>query len=245
MKKVLLLSLALCLFLGTASAQTLSNVDFTKVYAAIEDQASPFYYPTLLERYLAHDSMLTVFDYHHLYYGYPKQAGYNPYARSAGEQEARKLLDAGQLDQAKQVLLSEFKRHPFNLGLIFVLGSIADQQQNTPEARQWMLKFDGLLRTIIQSGDGKSEESAWVVIAAQDEYPVMGVLGLEPKGQALLKGKYDRQTLQTPNRLESDELFFNIEIPYGHLAKAFSGNKSGEKKPNVGKERKPKTAAVH
>lgn len=202
----------------TATAQLLSNVDFTRVHAAIADEASPFFYPKLLKRYLAHDSSLTLYDYHHLYYGYPKQAGYNPYARKTEEMVAMALLEEGKPDEARAALLAAFAENPFSLSVLFRLGSLADRQQKHPEARQWLLKFDGLLRTILQSGDGRTEETALVVIAPQDEYPIMGVLGLEPVGQGLVKNKYDVQQLKTPNQMERDKLFFNIEVPYGRMA---------------------------
>ncbi|MBA9078839.1 MULTISPECIES: DUF4919 domain-containing protein [Rufibacter] len=222
MKRLFFFALLLGLGLSGAFAQTISNVDLTKVYSGIADEASPFFYPPLLERYKAHDSSLTVFDYHYLYYGYTKQDGYNPYARGEGEKVAMQMVDEGKLEEARLVLLTEFEENPFNMNVIFRLGSLADMQQKPAEARQWLLKFDGLLRTILQSGDGQSEETALVVIAPQDEYPIMGVLGLETTGQGLVKNKYDVQKLKTPNEMESEKLYFNIEMPFGHMARTFT-----------------------
>ncbi|MFB9865291.1 DUF4919 domain-containing protein [Rufibacter immobilis] len=203
-------------------SQTISNVDLTKVYSAIEDKDSPFYYPHLLERYMANDSMLTFFDFHHLYYGYTKQPGYTPYGRGMGELAAMKMVEQGRLDEAKELLLQEYAQSPFSLNIIFRLGSLADMRQEPAEARMWLLKFSGLLRTILDSGDGRSEESAWVVISAQDEYPILGMLGLEPTSQGLVKQKFDVQTLRTPNELEAEKLYFNIEMPVEHMTKSYT-----------------------
>ncbi|WP_205501669.1 DUF4919 domain-containing protein [Rufibacter psychrotolerans] len=221
MKRSLLVFLAACLFWVKGAAQTISNVDLTKVYSAIEDDASPFYYPPLLERYLANDSMLTFLDYHHLYYGYTKHPDYLPYGRGVGEMAAVRMMEEGRLNEARELLLSEYRKSPFNLNLLFRLGSLADLQQNPTEARMWLMKFSGLLRTILSSGDGRTEETAWVIITTQDEYPIMGILGLESAGQGLLKSKYDVQTLKTPNDLETEKLYFNIEMPVEHMSKAY------------------------
>ncbi|WP_207432938.1 DUF4919 domain-containing protein [Sabulibacter ruber] len=246
MKRSLLLALVVCLFSLRSMGQTLSNVDLTKVYNAIEDEASPFYYPALLERYMANDTMLTLFDYHHLYYGYTKQDGYTPFANGPGEMVAMKLLESGREEEARQLLLSELKKSPFSLNMIFRLGSIADMQQKPAEARMWLLKFEGLLRTILQSGDGRSEETAWVVISAQDEYPVMGILGLESAGQGLLKSKYDVQTLKTPNEMETEKLYFNIEMPIEHMAKNYRRELAEADKPvRTKKVNKSKTLGVN
>src|SRR5207245_2132656 len=53
----------------------------------------------------------------------------------------------------------------------------------------------GLIDSILQSGDGKSEASAFVVIQIAEEYSLLGVLGLRPSNQALIHAQghsYDR-----------------------------------------------------
>ncbi|WP_192825134.1 DUF4919 domain-containing protein [Rufibacter sp. LB8] len=212
-------------------AQNVSSIDLTKVYQAIEDKDSPFYYPPLLQRYLANDTMLTLFDYHHLYYGFTKQPHYKPIA-GPGELAALQLIEQGKLEEARQLLLTEYQKAPFSLSILFRLGSLADMQEKSAEARLWLLKFDGLLRTIIDSGDGRSEETAWVVISAQDEVPVMGILGLEAVEQGLVKSKYDVQTLTTPNNLESDKLYFNLEVPINHLSNHYKKEQTAADKPD-------------
>jgi hypothetical protein len=44
----------------------------------------------------------------------------------------------------------------------------------------------GLLRSIMDSGDGKSTETAYIVISVHEEYVVLQVLGLRPSGQSVL-----------------------------------------------------------
>jgi hypothetical protein len=245
MKRSLLALALVCLFSVRGMSQNISSLDLTKVYQAIEDKDSPFYYPALLKRYMANDTMLTLFEYHYLYYGFTKQPNYKPYG-GPGELAALQLVEKGRLEEARQLLLSEFKKAPFSLSLIFRLGSVADMQQKPAEARMWLLKFDGLLLTIIDSGDGRSEETAWVVISQQDELPVMGILGLESQGQGLLESKYDVQMLVTPNKLESDKLYFNLQVPIEHMSKSHRQEIAEADKPDrLKRVKKTKAIGVH
>ncbi len=51
--------------------------------------------------------------------------------------------------------------------------------------------FDGLVRSVLDSGDGKSSDSAFVVISVNEEYAILRALGLEHESQSLLGGGVD------------------------------------------------------
>jgi len=84
--------------------------------------------------------------------------------------------------------------------------------------------YEGLIKSILNSGDGKSQETAFTVISTEEEYVVLRVYGLVPGSQSLLSAKghyYDRLDAMNPKTNEKVTLYFNIDRPYGALEKIF------------------------
>jgi hypothetical protein len=70
------------------------------------------------------------------------------------------------------------------------------------------------LDSILSSGDGRSHETAFVVIDISEEYDVLRRLGLQPAGQRLSfhkSGICDVLTVITPQTGDSSELYFRLE----------------------------------
>jgi Domain of unknown function (DUF4919) len=76
----------------------------------------------------------------------------------------------------------------------------------------------GLIQSIFQSGDGKTKETAFVVIGAFEEYITLQLVGLPPFGsQSLIPGKphsYDVQTVTDPKTGSKVAVYFNIDAFY-------------------------------
>ena len=78
--------------------------------------------------------------------------------------------------------------------------------------------------SIMGSGDGKTEETAFVVIGTDEEYTLFNFLGLRAGNQELIQSKghsYDRMTVTDPKTNQTSVYFFNIDKPYNHLSKKF------------------------
>jgi hypothetical protein len=93
---------------------------------------------------------------------------------------------------------------------------LADEDRATLHNR-WAV---GLLRSILSSGDGKSPETAYVVISVEEEYDLMSALGLKLKQQALVHQgdhDYDRMEVSANGKDRPQVLFFNIDRPIGRL----------------------------
>jgi hypothetical protein len=79
--------------------------------------------------------------------------------------------------------------------------------------------FDGLLRSITTSGDGKSAATAYVVISANEEYVLMRVAGLVPGKQSLKKvdhHSYDVFDATDQKSGQAVVLYFNVDVPLKH-----------------------------
>lgn len=85
----------------------------------------------------------------------------------------------------------------------------------------------GLLKSILASGDGRSYETAFRVIAVQEEYALMKALGLKPHRQELHPHEghfFDVHRLRHPETGEEGAIFFNIDIPYRWMRDNFFGD---------------------
>ncbi len=83
--------------------------------------------------------------------------------------------------------------------------------------------LDGLFKSIRESGDGKSTDTAIVVISTDEEYAFFSLMGLKLSSQALMHDKghaYDQMTVLDPETNKQSVLFFNIDKPFNWLGKS-------------------------
>ena len=103
---------------------------------------------------------------------------------------------------------------------------------NEEEARRAHAVFIGLVKSVLGSGDGKSPETAFVVIGIDEEFAVMAALSLTLIRQALINhggSAYDRLEVK---RRDSDQLvtlYFNVERLQAQMARTLQ-NTAPEKK---------------
>jgi len=80
--------------------------------------------------------------------------------------------------------------------------------------------FQGLLKSITDSGDGKTPETAIQVIQVHEEYVLLRVMGVGlPESQSLIHKNghsYDQIKFKDPKSGESMTLYFNVDIPAKH-----------------------------
>jgi hypothetical protein len=98
--------------------------------------------------------------------------------------------------------------------------SQAHDALNGPEKAKFHHEVTGsLIRSILASGDGKTEEKAFEVISVSEEYIIMQVLGLPrfPVQQSLVAAKghsYDVLQVTDPKSGEKVSVYFNIDAFY-------------------------------
>ena len=79
--------------------------------------------------------------------------------------------------------------------------------------------FRGLWDSILHSGDGKSLETAWVVINTREEYVVLRLLGYPPGEQSLVHRdghSYDVMKVKSVDGGTETTFYFNVDIPFKH-----------------------------
>ena len=85
----------------------------------------------------------------------------------------------------------------------------------------------GLIRTILATGDGKTPETAFAVIAVAEEYAIIGALGLKRGQQALINKdghSYDLMRVTTKDGA-MERLYFNIDRVMRWNAEKMGGRK--------------------
>lgn len=133
-------------------------------------------------------------------------------------QPAMKLYQEGKVDDALALYNTYLQSNPLDLRAIYSKLSILYQQQKQAEMQPLMVLLKNLLKTITDSGDGKTVKTAMVVMTISDEYIVMSSLGVKPEKQALTAGSCDLMTLQ-PNNANLTELYFNVSQPMATLSR--------------------------
>ena len=84
--------------------------------------------------------------------------------------------------------------------------------------------ISGNLDAIWDSGNGKSFESAWVVVSVAEEYTLISIMGYKMQQQRLIEhaGRYYDVldcVLRKDETAESVEFYFDITDPFSYLSK--------------------------
>ena len=179
MKRLLLLSL---LVPALAAAKVPDEED---IQNKTMDAESPFYYPSLMMRYNAGDETLTDEDYHYLYYGYAYRDEYKPLAVNPDLDKMLMLAsgidpdkpDRATLETMVSVGNDALKRDPFSPKILnlmsFAYGALGDKEQE----KAWSDRMNGVIRTILGSGDGFTQKTPRHILMFDHALDVMASEG--------------------------------------------------------------------
>lgn len=212
------LALALLLLVSGAGAGLAANQESPQK----SPQDSPRQpYSVLLERVKKSDAMV---DFKELRLAYTETSDYSPYG---GDREARQKMFAAlrarefdqALESAEKILAKNFVEINGQFGAYVANRELG----HTDKATFHKFMFDGLVKSITASGDGKTAETAFVVISTDEEYVLLNFLGLRPTGQSLItqnSHSFDRMTALNPKTNETVVYFFNIDKPFNWLGQS-------------------------
>jgi hypothetical protein len=119
------------------------------------------------------------------------------------------------LKNAEAVLESNY----VNIDAHFV-AFVANREMGAMDKAQFhRTVFRGLIDSIRNSGDGKSMETAWVVINVHEEYVILRALGFRPGEQSLIHKdghSYDEMKVKNAEDGTAQTFYFNVDIPFKH-----------------------------
>jgi hypothetical protein len=194
-----------------AAALVLLSVSASSAQAPQQHEAAS--YDELVARAKAGDANV---DYLALRNAYAESPGYDPYGSKLREPE-REMLDAyGRGDcavviaKAESILAVNFVHAEAHLAAGLCHGKLGNEEA----MRRERTIVRGLIDSILTSGDGKSEQTAFVVVQIAEEYTILKVLGLRRVTQALIHAQghsYDRFETKSNDTGQEGGVFFNID----------------------------------
>lgn len=200
MKKLLI---ALLLLPALAAAKAPDENDILR---KTMDRESPYYYTSLLMRYNAGDATLTDDDYHYLYYGYAYQDAYKPL--ESNPYMDKLLLLASGIDpdnparETLEALLSAAfdaqQKDPFSPKILnlmaFAYGALGDRERE----KAYYNRMNGVIRTILASGDGLSQSSPRHILMFDHALDVLSAEGLAYGKSRIVSRTVEFVPLATP-----------------------------------------------
>ncbi len=170
-------------------------------------------YADLLRKLRADD---TAVDFTTLRLAYADSSSYRPSVQCGERQAIFQALHDKRYRDARQAAEEMLERCPLDLDAHLAAG-VSSGELGAPDRAAYHRRIvDGLVRSILASGDGKSLKSAMTVIDVEEEYVAVNALGLETLRQGLVSqgGRFfdEVQTLD-PRTKAKGVLYFNLDRP--------------------------------
>lgn len=96
-----------------------------------------------------------------------------------------------------------------------------DELGRSEESQQQLRWRDGLVDSVMRSGDGRTPETAWKVISVGEEYAILRVFGMKHVGQALTDDWRDRMEVELDGKPLT--LYFDPAPHFRRMEKALGG----------------------
>ena len=183
--------------------------DNDKIFAAIHDSKSQFYYPNLMMRYQAGDP-LTDEEYHYLYYGYAYQTAYRPLSDNPGMTKVHNIMariaidtpSVADIDELIAACSEAMEMDPFSPKLLNIMAYAYGTAGDRVREQKYADHLAAILRTIELSGTGEKEKEPMHIIFFSH-----GVDYIAAKGWNQRKGKI----------ISRDVEFIPFEVPKDKL----------------------------
>lgn len=165
-------------------------------------------------------------DFAKLRLAFTKTAAYQPYGRYGREDEViNDAIHSGDWTRAQELTDRLLEKNYVRIRSHLLAFILYEARTDSSRARYHRAFVDGLFRSIMKSGDGRTMETAFVVISTEEEYDVIGLSGWEFGSQGLHSesGKnFDVMTVKTKGG-NPQQVYFDITLqwsksPFGQLA---------------------------
>lgn len=222
MRFLFLFTLIFASFSGTSAwAQTEppgQSLEYRQSYAA------DIHYDVMVDKAL--ENWPSRFDFMQFRIYYSNTTQYDPMGQTALKElnemayTMMREKDPERFETAKFAYYTILNRHLANVEVVMQALSLARQHRHfgNPEFLEWIR--DGLINTIVISGDGLTLRGAYDVITLAEETMLFHELGVKPYGsQAVKEGftYYNMHDIRDPVTGENRAVFVNTTIPMKYL----------------------------
>ena len=161
-------------------------------------------------------------DFFSLRMAYTHAKDYSPYGSSVSDslKKVIQFIDSLKYDSAISMINKIHEIEYVNIPSHLYLGYIYDQLGDSIKSQFHYTIYDGLLNSIYQSGDGRTPQTAYIVISTKEEYQFLNWFSLQFHSQSLIdKDEYsfDLMSVTDPKTNEEFEIYFNIELALSQL----------------------------
>ncbi len=166
--------------------------NYEQIKKLTTNKALATWYPKLLTRYNNHDTTLSNADFHLLYYGFFFQPEYKKVGMPLAVKDSIKAIykkqnftnkatkdERIQLIGLTQTLL---KTEPFNVNSLNRLYILYLELGKKDSSNLYKYKLEKVAQTLFASGDGRTDSTGIHVLAIDDEYSILSLLGYEYEG---------------------------------------------------------------
>ena len=187
--------------------------DEEDILRKIMDGSSPFFYGNLQMRY-NNLEQLTDEEYHYLYYGYAYHENYKPTATNMAVTDLYASMVGLDIDNPDQrqvdyiisvcneaMLVDPFDPTTLNM-LVFAYGARGDKAKEEAYFRH----LQGVLGTIMSSGDGRSEKYPMHIIMFSHATDLVASLGVEHRKAQIVSRKVEFIPLVQPRKVPDGKI---------------------------------------
>ena len=217
MKKYWFLFVA-CVLSGAAFAQ---EAFLLPDYEGIQNMGQA-QYDSLLSRFQAQDTTLSIVDLQAVYYG---SAFYGNPSKGLNNKRLNAIFEAEGNKGAILYVDSVLTSSPLNLDALRTRFILAYNENDSVATRAYLWKYDRLLDAIYATGDARSEKTALHVVCVDDEYTIMYyVMQVNPEGQTLTSSLCDKIDIVTKNGIKLP-VYFDVQLVLALNNRMFSSDK--------------------
>jgi hypothetical protein len=192
--------------------------DYQEIKKKITDTNSVYFHPKLVDRYRRNDTTLQADEYRYLYYGTLFTKEYlNEYDLRPKENGRlsillqRKELSGKEKRQLVKTLEDVLYKNPFDINSMYILTNVYEKFGDTVNAKLYFNKVSKIIKTILDSGDGLTPETAFHVIDVSHEYAILAVYNYELSMQQFKSEPVVCDYLSVKSNKDNvDGLYFNI-----------------------------------
>ncbi|MBA4167145.1 MAG: DUF4919 domain-containing protein [Chitinophagaceae bacterium] len=190
---------------------TFEMVDRQKVEQLVNDASMATFYPTLLERFNAFDTTLTLSDYRLLYYGFVFQPEYL-WNADQRRKEMNRAIKADQYARVIQLADSVLRTNPVSLTAYYYRTyAMLNADENDSACQKYIKRYTGLRNAILSSGDGQHCNTAFKTIYLEDEDEIMfHHFEMDRPRDQFLQYSCDRFLVTPSGTYLNTEIFFDI-----------------------------------
>lgn len=179
----------------------------------INNEDGEYYYDDLLNKFYEGDSIMTTKEMLLTYYGFALMPGYKPYILLHIENKIIQRNNDRRFKEAKTLADSLVGMVPVSTMANEELSYAMGRTQDSLGSRFYRNQYQQLLNVILNSGDGKSEKTAYQVIGMKDISVITQVKKMQvTKQKRITSNNHIFEVLTVFYKYEIQNIYFDITL---------------------------------